>query len=73
MGAAGLLSLVFWFSEGTGHGSARWECGNRASDFQGQGETRETCFWFSSFSTARHFHGAPDSSCGFALLPKSEK
>ena len=26
------------------------------SDFQGRWETRETCFWFSSFSIARHFH-----------------
>ena len=29
------------------------------SDFQGRWERRETWFWFSSFSTARHFHGAP--------------
>jgi len=26
------------------------------SDFQGRWETRETWFWFSWFSTARHFH-----------------
>ena len=39
--------------------SARWECGNRAfCDFQGRWEERKTCFWFSSLSTARHFHRA---------------
>ena len=26
------------------------------SDFQGRWKTRETWFWFSSFSTVRHFH-----------------
>jgi len=35
----------------------RWECGNRASDFQARGEGRETVFWFSGLSMARHFHG----------------
>ena len=34
------------------------------SDFQGRWETRETCLWFSSFPTARHFHSP--SSGGYA-------
>ena len=42
------------------------------SDFQGRWEERETSFWFSSLSTARHFHGRfrpvrqdapPDKNC----------
>ena len=31
------------------------------SGFQGRWEERETVFWFSSLSTARHFHSHPDS------------
>jgi hypothetical protein len=52
---------------------ARWECGNRGAISKGRWERRETWFWFSSFSTARHFHGAPPVSCALALLPESEK
>ena len=37
--------------------SRRWEWGNRRfCDFQGLWARRETCFWFSSASMARHFH-----------------
>src|SRR6266849_2010786 len=36
-----------------------WECGNRVAISKGWGKQRETWFWFSSFSTARHFHGPP--------------
>ena len=53
-GKVGILLLDFHFSSRSPPGL--WECGNRDSDFQGLWETRETCFWFSSFSIARHFH-----------------
>jgi len=39
--------------------SALWECGNRAvCDFQGRWKEWETAVWFSTLSTARHFHSA---------------
>jgi hypothetical protein len=42
-------------------------------DFEGLGKRRETAVWFSSFSMARHFHGAPRFPCAFSLLAKSEE
>ena len=37
------------------------------------GNERETWFWFSSLSTARHFHSAPQFSYGLAFRLKAEK
>jgi hypothetical protein len=53
--------------------SARWKCGNRAAISKGGGKRRETWFWFSSISTARHFHGAPRFSRASPLLLEAEK
>src|SRR5450755_2275503 len=46
---------------------------SRRAISKGCGTRRETRFWFSSFSTARHFHGAPRFSCAFSLLAESEE
>ena len=46
--------------------SALWECGNRGvGDFQGRWEEWKTVVWFSTLSTARHFHSG--SASGEAL------
>jgi hypothetical protein len=55
-----LEARMFCFSPIYKDPSSRlWECGNRASDFQGLWEEGKTCFWFSRLSTARHFHSCP--------------
>ncbi len=48
------------FSHGGSRRKALWECGNRAlCDFQALvGNDGKPVFWFSSFSTARHFYKA---------------
>ena len=42
------------------------ECGNRAAIPKGDGQRRETWFWFSSLSIARHFRSLV-VSCDFLL------
>ena len=50
-----ILLLDFHFSSRSPPGL--WECGNRALAIsKGGGKRWKTCFWFSSFSMARHFH-----------------
>ena len=52
-GAPFWFLVLIWERENSRRG-----CGNVgiAERFQGRWKTRETWFWFSSFSTARHFH-----------------
>ena len=60
VGAFCVAGAPFWFfgfDLGRGESSSGlWECGNRGAISKGGGKRRETWFWFSSFSTARHFH-----------------
>ena len=52
--------------------SGLWECGNRRGDFQGLWATWETWFWFSTLSTARHFH-SPQCSSAPPLMEAGEQ
>ena len=62
----GILLLDFHFSSRLVAGAVgMWE--SRFGDFQGLWETRKTCFWFSSFSIARHFH----SPVRLAFMPSA--
>ena len=60
VGAFCVAGAPFWFfgfDLGTGESSSGlWDCGNRGAISKGGGKRRETWFWFSSFSIARHFH-----------------
>ena len=65
------FSCSFSDGKGTVAGAVgMWESRQR---FPRAGERRETRFWFSSFSTARHFHGASRFSCALALLAEAEE
>src|SRR5437879_13878545 len=69
-GKVGILPLDFHFS--SREWSRLWECGNRALAIsKGGGKRWKTCFWFSSFSMARHFH-SPARRCFSRRLPPLE-
>src|ERR1700693_5535302 len=72
--AVGKWESCFWISTFPSAFAAgavgMWES---RSDFQGLWEERETRFWFSSLSIARHFHGPPRFSSCATLVARSNQ
>src|SRR6202140_1569518 len=72
---AGLLSVVFScsFSGERDQSPARWECGNRSSDFQGRWETKGNLVLVFLVFHGPAFPRRSPVSCALALRPESEK